>query len=96
MRLQANFLLKDAAGLLRDRNEIAGRQQQQAARMCLGQRRPKPTPLRTHAPFGALLHRLFRAGASLGVPDAASLLAVGLGLCGVHISCEGWAGEGKC
>jgi hypothetical protein len=30
------------------------------------------------------------------IPCATGLLAIGLGLCGGHVSCENWACEGKC
>jgi hypothetical protein len=40
--------------------------------------------------------RLRRTLGGLSIPHAASLLAVGLVLCGRHISCEGRTSEGEC
>jgi hypothetical protein len=42
------------------------------------------------------LRLLLCARVGRSIPRAASLRAIGLGLCGFHISGEGWAGEGKC
>ena len=60
------------------------------------ERRPKPTLLCTVQSKRLGLHLFLFAHVGRSIPRTACLRAIGLGLCGGHISREGWTCEGKC